>query len=201
MPWFSCQDALSDLRRRAFLESLRTFASVGPTTRVLDLGGGTGAAAVRFARGAPEIVVVDPARAKLLHGAAHRPGIRFVEANAEQLPFPPERFDRIISLNSFHHFADPPAALREVGRVLTEDGVYVQSDIDPDSPAGRWFHFVENRVMGHAIEFVPLERARSMLEGAGLSGVEAARLGRGYSLRGSKRTARRAIEDTRPAGP
>jgi ubiquinone/menaquinone biosynthesis C-methylase UbiE len=43
-------------------------------------------------------------------------------ATAEDLPFPDESFDAVVSTLSSHHWADPAAAVAEQARVLRPDG-------------------------------------------------------------------------------
>jgi ubiquinone/menaquinone biosynthesis C-methylase UbiE len=43
--------------------------------------------------------------------------VRFVLADAADLPFPDRNFDTVISANSFHHFTQPESVLREMARV------------------------------------------------------------------------------------
>jgi ubiquinone/menaquinone biosynthesis C-methylase UbiE len=50
------------------------------------------------------------------------PRVRLQEAAVEQLPFPDERFDLVVSSLSFDHWGDQGQGLREVARVLTPEG-------------------------------------------------------------------------------
>ena len=52
----------------------------------------------------------------------------FELTSAESMPFPDASFDRVTSRQSAHHYASVPAALREVGRVLKPDGLFVLID-------------------------------------------------------------------------
>ena len=82
-------------------------------SRVLDVGGGSGAlaAAIHAACGAA-CTVADP-------GAPDRPGagVSFVRATAEALPFNAASFEAVLFSHVLHHLADPLAALREAARV------------------------------------------------------------------------------------
>jgi ubiquinone/menaquinone biosynthesis C-methylase UbiE len=133
---------------------------------VLDVGCGTGQllrkAALRFpdARltgidAAADMVRV--ARAGVPEGAP----IRIVEGFAEQVPFPDDSFDLVLTTMSFHHWADQRTALRDVRRVLAPGGAFVLADLLATGPAvvlraGWWGRF--NTPAGLA----------QMLRGAGL---------------------------------
>jgi len=84
----------------------------------------------------------------------------FVQASAERLPFPDGRFDLAMSTFSFHHWADQPAALREVGRVLAPGGALAVSDA---FPLGVWRVL---RVFRHGRMRTP-EEMRALLAAAG----------------------------------
>ncbi|HXX89099.1 MAG TPA: class I SAM-dependent methyltransferase [Acidimicrobiales bacterium] len=98
---------------------------------VLDVGCGTGQllrrAAVRFP--GAELVGADPAPG-MLERARESPKdeIEFVNAAAEKLPFPDARFDLVVTTLSFHHWADQQQGLREVRRVLRDEGLFVLTD-------------------------------------------------------------------------
>jgi SAM-dependent methyltransferase len=89
----------------------------GPVARALDLGTGTGAAAMAIARRFPEaeVVGVDLAPQMLAEARRNAPGIEFVQADGAALPFEDESFDLVTHANMIP-FAD------EVARVLRNDG-------------------------------------------------------------------------------
>ena len=51
------------------------------------------------------------------------PQVEVARACATDLPLPEGEFDAVVCLNTFPHFEDRPAALREFRRVLGKDGV------------------------------------------------------------------------------
>jgi len=100
-------------------------------SRVLDLAGGTGDLAARLARivGADgEVVLADINAAMLEHGRARlldegiAGNVRFVQANAEGLPFPDNYFDCITIAFGLRNVTDKDAALRSMYRVLKPGG-------------------------------------------------------------------------------
>jgi demethylmenaquinone methyltransferase/2-methoxy-6-polyprenyl-1,4-benzoquinol methylase len=99
--------------------------------RVLDLAGGTGDLAARFARmaGADGQVVLSDINASMLDRGRSRlvdeglvGNIEFVQANAEQLPFPDNHFDCITIGFGLRNVTDKDAALRSMFRTLKPGG-------------------------------------------------------------------------------
>jgi SAM-dependent methyltransferase len=101
-------------------------ADLRPGHRVLDLGAGTGTLALMLEQAQPEARVVgidgDPeilglARRKVAEAGRQ---VQFVEALADDLPFPTGSFDRVVSSLVFHHLdrATKGRALAEARRVL-----------------------------------------------------------------------------------
>jgi SAM-dependent methyltransferase len=89
---------------------------------ILDVGCGTGIAGVPFARNGFPVTGVDPSEAMLAQAAQRVPNATFVKGEAGALPFPNERFDAVISAQSFH-WVDRVRALAEAYRVLRRGGV------------------------------------------------------------------------------
>jgi SAM-dependent methyltransferase len=58
-------------------------------------------------------------------------GLRFVRADAEDLPFAPGSFDAVINVESSHCYSDVERFLSEVRRVLRDRGVLLFADLRP----------------------------------------------------------------------
>lgn len=97
-------------------------AGVGPETRLLDVGCGSGvAAALAHERGA--IVSGIDAAAPAIEIARERlPGADFRHGEMQALPFDDSSFDVVTGFNSFQYAASPVAALREARRVARPGG-------------------------------------------------------------------------------
>lgn len=89
---------------------------------ILDVGCGTGIASEPFAANGFPVTGVDASPAMLEKAKERLPNADFVQANAEALPFPNERFDVVISAQAFHWF-ERAKALSEAHRVLRPGGL------------------------------------------------------------------------------
>jgi ubiquinone/menaquinone biosynthesis C-methylase UbiE len=108
---------------------------------VLDVGCGTGRLlrAARPAFPAADLVGIDPAGQMVATAVAMTPiglGIRYLQARAERLPFPDARFDLVVATLSLRPWADVPAGVAEVARVIGPGGMLVVADVFP-SGTGR----------------------------------------------------------------
>src|SRR6059036_3086188 len=97
-------------KRAADLAELRSLIAPTSGVRLLDVGGGAGAATERFATGCSEVVVLEPDRGKVVQGRKHRPTIRFEEGRAERIPFPDAAFDRVTAVEGCVRKRDPLCA-------------------------------------------------------------------------------------------
>lgn len=135
-------DRLTGLLFGSFFE--RVAADVAATARegarVLDVGCGPGRLALLLAhRHGIDVtgVDLDPAmvgRARANAEHAHDDGARrptFLAGDVASLTLPDASFDIVVSTLSMHHWADPPAGLTEIGRVLRPDGRALVWDLRP----------------------------------------------------------------------
>ena len=104
-------------------------ARLRPGLRVLDVGTGTGAVALRSAPLVPggEVIGVDISP-QMLHIAKQRASdaklenVTFVEGRAEELPTEDTSVDRVLASLSLMYSLDRPQAAREFARVLRRGG-------------------------------------------------------------------------------
>lgn len=136
LPGFS-HDALLplyDLVQRLFgiprmHRQLIELAAPAAGDRILEIGCGTGNLTVLTKRLHPgsEVVGADPdplALARARRKTEHPELLRFDRAHGQDLPYPDESFDHVLSAFMFHHLdADAKTqTLREIRRVLRPDG-------------------------------------------------------------------------------
>src|SRR5437764_2966482 len=109
---------------------------------VLDAGCGTGFLSLELVAGGHRVTGVDLVPAMLVEArrkaAEQSAAVRFEEADAEQLPFPPGSFDLVISRHVLWTLPHPEAAidewirvLRPGGRLAIVDGAQYNEDAAP----------------------------------------------------------------------
>jgi ubiquinone/menaquinone biosynthesis C-methylase UbiE len=159
-----------ELRRiqRNALERLR----VVPGQRVLDLGCGPGDGTAKLNAAGATAVGLDYSGGMLetARKDAHNLG-RLTRGDAGRLPFKDGAFDKVICTNSFHHYPNHLAALREMRRVLRPGGLLVLVDPRKDHPFGRLaIDFAENVVFGlREVRIFSVSEWAQMLRDVGFS--------------------------------
>lgn len=122
-------------------ESLCEAAELDAGSRVLDVACGNGnaslAAAHRFCRVTGLDYVPSLLARATERAAAERLDIDFVEGDAEQLPFPSESFDAVLSTFGVMFAPDQERAARELARVVKRGGKIALANWTPEGFVGR----------------------------------------------------------------
>jgi demethylmenaquinone methyltransferase/2-methoxy-6-polyprenyl-1,4-benzoquinol methylase len=115
---------LSGGRDRAWRRVAARALALTPAELALDLACGTGDLAVALARGGGQVVGVDFTHAMLRHAAARQQPGRLLLAGGDalRLPFPDATFHVAGVAFGVRNFADFPAGLCELARVLRPGG-------------------------------------------------------------------------------
>ena len=126
----------TDYRRWNDICSLTKLDPRSTDLSVLDIGGGLTTVTRMF--DTPRRWVLDICVDEMRKGGITLPpGIHFINGEAERIPFPDGFFRHVFSSNALDHFKDPRAALREMRRVMSDDGYCVIAvDIFPTSRLG-----------------------------------------------------------------
>src|SRR4051794_37357611 len=110
---------------------------------VLDVATGSGNAAIAAARRGCEAVGLDHVPAPLPRGriprAAEHLEVRFVEGDAEDLPFPDASFDAVLSIYGVMFAPDHHRAAAELARVCRPGGRIALASWTPDGFIGETF--------------------------------------------------------------
>jgi len=112
---------------------------------VLDAGCGIGWGTAMLARHARRVVGIDLSPAAVAEAARqHGDRAEFREGDLLSLPFPDGEFDVAVCFEAIEHVADPEAALDELRRVLSKDGLLLVSSPNRGVfPEGNPFHLRE----------------------------------------------------------
>lgn len=157
------------IRDDAHLELLLAMANVKENEAVLDLGTGAGYLAFALAKAQPsaQILGLDIAEGVIrLNGEkAAQQGLhnlRFASFDGLRYPFPPERFDLIVTRHALHHFPQieqtaqaMAALLKPGGRLLIADPLRHSEDVH-----GLIDRFMAVKADGHMRFYDPDELAR-----------------------------------------
>ncbi len=106
----------------------------------VDLGSGAGQLVLEMARQAPGLHVtgIDLSRKLLDYAreATRQAGLEervdFRLGNVEEIPFPDQSLDLVVSTVSLHHWSDPVKVLNEIDRVLKPGGAFYIFDLRRD---------------------------------------------------------------------
>jgi ubiquinone/menaquinone biosynthesis C-methylase UbiE len=135
--------------------NLRRITERTGTTRMLDVGCGTGFVIALMIDTFDEIHGIDPTRAMLDKVDASSGKVTLHEGVAEALPFADGAFDLVTAYSVFHHLADHRPALAEIARVLRPGGVlYV--DLEPNRAFWRALDSVERARAGRTDGLDPI---------------------------------------------
>jgi ubiquinone/menaquinone biosynthesis C-methylase UbiE len=113
---------------------------------VLDVGCGTGYGTAYLAKTANSVIGIDLSRAAIRLATQRYPAHLFRVMDAQQLSFPNESFDLIVSTENFEHLADQAHHLRELRRVLRPNGLGFIATPNPEMFVGirNPYHTKEN---------------------------------------------------------
>lgn len=139
-------DAMSLGIHRIWKDTLMRRLSPGPTTRLLDVAGGTGDIAFRFLdaagrAGGASVTVCDINKSMLRVGESraeklgYNQGISWVEGDAQQLPFEDQSFDAYTIAFGIRNVVRIDLALAEAFRVLKPGGRFMCLEFSKVRPA------------------------------------------------------------------
>lgn len=151
------------------------FAGHLPARRPLtgiDLGSGTG----RFTPGLADafggpvygVEPAEPMRRAAEAGSAH-PQVTYLAGRGEAIPRPDASADFLLAFLSWHHYADKPAAAREIARVLKAGGRFFMRTTHGDRVPDIWWrrYFPGTWDVERAM-FASEAETRAIVEAAGL---------------------------------
>jgi len=118
---------LAEAHNSPLFEAVLDAAGVGPGTRVLDVGCGSGLTLVLARQRGAIITGLDVSPGLLRIARGRLPDADLREADMKSLPFGDAAFDIVTGVNAFQFAGDPRRALREAARVTRPGGRVVAS--------------------------------------------------------------------------
>jgi SAM-dependent methyltransferase len=123
--WGACAEDWAQIQEQTTLPLLGAAldaAHVTTGTRLLDAGCGAGLASLLASLRGATASAIDASAFQLAIARRRLPDADIREADLEDLPFDDSSFDAVIAVNSVFYAASPPAALRELVRVVRPGG-------------------------------------------------------------------------------
>lgn len=120
------------LRRENFIIEI---AGLEENQRVLELGCGTGFHTAEISKSKAKIIGVDisPDLINVARQRANFPNVKFIVADAHNLPFPNKFFDSIVGVSVLHHL-EMDKVFKEIRRLLKTKGKIVFSEPNMMNP-------------------------------------------------------------------
>lgn len=108
-----------------------------PGTKILDVGCGSGAS-VEFLRDVYQLEAmgVDPSPVLLESGKHRNPQLPLIQGYGERLPFATAEMEGVLAECTLSLMNDLPETIREIYRVLKEDGFLAVNDVYARNPEG-----------------------------------------------------------------
>lgn len=149
--------------------------------RVVDIGAGMGAGAIRAATGGAHVIAVEPTpfmRWVLLVRrifSRQRANIEVADGAAERIPADDRIIDAIWAVNTMHHWVDIERGVAEIARVLQPNGRILLVDevfTDPSHPDHQRFG-ADHDDEHHGFTMIDADQMGALLRVAGLTDVDA----------------------------
>lgn len=89
---------------------------------------------------------IDISSSAIEHAKEINPDVQFTVMNAETLSFPENTFQLVVCIDTIEHVKNPEACIKEVSRVLKQNGTLIIVTPNPESLSGKkkglkWFAF------------------------------------------------------------
>ncbi|MHA1940506.1 MAG: class I SAM-dependent methyltransferase [Candidatus Hodarchaeales archaeon] len=139
-------------------EKIIDLLSLTGEEKVLEIGAGTGRSIASVMERNQLVWLLDPSLAMLKQAKTKYPNAKLFLGYAENLPFYNIFFDRILAIDTLHHWDDPVLGLREIARVIEpKNGLLLVVEINPSTKVGHFIKSFEKLLFMGSTFFTPKE--------------------------------------------
>lgn len=161
--------------RRIEWKNIFDWLDLKKNDRILDVACGTGELSLHIARKGCETCGIDISkdaikRAKRL-AKREKTSLDFIVADAEELPFKDESFDKIVCSSSLEHFNMDLKALKEMNRVLKPNGTIILTTDSFTYPISKELK-EEHRKKAHVVNYYTRESLEEKFEISGFKMIQ-----------------------------
>lgn len=149
------------LNYERFAKEIRDISKLDKSSKILDVGGGTGLTAEYLVDYAENLTVIDPS--KEMMSRIKSKNIDKVMGFIQDINYQDESFDVIYCVDSFHHFVNGhnknnyesvlDTCIKQLLRVLKKHGKIIIIDINKERFGGKFIKFLENQIMRWGSKF------------------------------------------------
>ncbi len=129
---------------RKTFDTIESLAHFKPSDTVLDLGGGTGRIAQFLIHKVSSVIVIDASEKMIEQCKKIHPELHCMHADAENVPLADNSVDKIILVHSFHHFQNQKLVIKEMKRMLANNGEIIMEEFNPQKIGGMFVAFIED---------------------------------------------------------
>ena len=158
---------------KVITDKVAAIANITPGDRVLDLGCGTGELIFRLAQEYPatgELVGIDISEEMLKRAKSKLDSFKAVSlhsGNIEQISYPDEYFDLIVSSGVMHYVRNPKNMIKEALRVLRPRGRFLLIDMAQESLTTRISSLFRRITDPGTVQFYSLHSVSELLSSQG----------------------------------
>lgn len=125
--------------------------------KILEVGAGTGRTMQFLSHYCDSLWLIDPSVQMLQKARIKLPKAKITHGYVEDLPFSNAFFDRVLAVDSLHHWDDQNQGLLEINRVLKTKGFFILVEIDPMTRFGHFIKSMEKILRMGSRFFTPRE--------------------------------------------
>jgi ubiquinone/menaquinone biosynthesis C-methylase UbiE len=148
-------DKLLMMNSKSYLKWMLEGTRLTRNMKVLDVAAGTGILSRAISPSVSNVTSIDLSEDMTNEGIqitkeSGITNIEYVQGNVENLPFPDNHFDLVISRFAFHHFTAPNRAIEEMGRVSKKTVAVIDMISSEDNYlCDQYNHFERLRDLSH----------------------------------------------------